>query len=90
MATNRVLTDPMPSAASAIIRMGLNSASGVACSKAILSAATASTIARSGTPVDGIHASISRSMTPGALTFSGTPLRSAATATGRNTRSDCR
>ncbi len=70
--------------------MGVNSFSGVACSRDALSATTASTIASTGTAVDSIQVSICRKMTPGALTFSGTPPRSAATATGRSTRSDCR
>lgn len=80
----------MPSAANASNRIGLNSTFGVVCSREILSEITASTIASSGTAVDNTQVSISRRMTPGARTFSGTPLRSAATATGRNTRSDCR
>ncbi|CNI16306.1 Uncharacterised protein [Mycobacterium tuberculosis] len=68
----------------------MNKLSGAACSSATLSATTVSTIASTGTAVDSIQVSIWRRMTPGALTFSGTPLRSAATATGRSTRSDCR
>ncbi len=55
-----------------------------------LLATNASTIARSGTPVDSTQVSTWRRMTPAARKFSGTPPRSAATATGRNTRSDCR
>ncbi|CAG7463303.1 hypothetical protein PICSAR35_04544 [Mycobacterium avium subsp. paratuberculosis] len=90
MATSSVLTSPMPSAATASSRMGVNSFSGVACSSEVLSATTASTMASTGTAVDSIQVRIWRRMTPGALTFSGTPLRSAATATGRSTRSHCR
>ena len=55
-----------------------------------LLATTASTIARIGTPVDSTQVSTWRWITPGARKFSGTPPRSAATATGRSTRSDCR
>ena len=90
MATNSVLTSPMPNAANASNRMGVNKLSGAACSSETLSATTASTMASTGTAVDSIQVSICRKMTPGAFTFSGTPLRRAATATGRNTRSDCR
>ena len=49
-----------------------------------------STIASSGTPVDSTQVRTRRCMTPAARKFSGTPPRSAATATGRSTRSDCR
>ena len=62
----------------------------MACSSDVLPATTASTIASTGTAVDSVHVSIWRMITPGALTFSGTPLRRAATATGRSTRSACR
>ncbi len=55
-----------------------------------LLATSASTIARTGTPVDSTQVSTWRRITPGAWKFSGTPPRSAATATGRSTRSDCR
>ena len=55
-----------------------------------LLATKASTIARTGTPVESTQVSTWRRMTPGARKFSGTPPRSAATATGRSTRSDCR
>ncbi len=54
------------------------------------SATTASTIATSGTPVDSAQVSSWRLMTPGVPTFSGSPARRAATATGRRTRSACR
>jgi hypothetical protein len=49
-----------------------------------------STMASSGTPVLSTQVSTWRWITPGAWKFSGTPPRSAATATGRSTRSDCR
>ena len=71
-------------------RIGVISLSAGAVRISNLLATKASTIARIGTPVESTQVSTWRRMTPGAWKFSGTPPRSAATATGRSTRSDCR
>ncbi len=90
MATSTVPNRPMISAAMASSRIGVVSLSAGAVSTSNLLATRANTIARMGTPVDSTHVMTWRWITPGARKFSGTPPRRAATATGRNTRSDCR
>ena len=82
----------MTSAAMAINRIGVNRASGEVSTMASrnLLAEIATMIMSNGTPVESTQARTSRSTTPGRLKCSGTPSRSAATATGRSTRSDCR
>ena len=74
----------------AISKSGTSRLSADELSRENLLAAMDRMIISSGTPVDSTQASTSRSTTPGRRKFSGTPPRSAATATGRSTRSDCR
>ena len=81
---------PITKAATAISRIGTKRLSGDELSRANLLATTDRMIISSGTPVDSTQARTNRSTTPGRRKFSGTPPRSAATATGRSTRSDCR
>lgn len=90
IAASTVPARPITSAAPASIRIGVNSWSGEALSTLVLPATTAKTIESTGTPVDSTQVSTRRWITPAAWKFSGTPPRSAATATGRSTRSDCR
>ena len=80
----------MTNAAMANSRIGVLSRSAGAVRIPNLLATKASTIARTGTAVDSTHVRTWRWITPGARKVSGTPPRSAATATGRSTRSDCR
>ena len=81
---------PINSAATAISRTGANRLSAETSSRENFPATTASTIISSGTPVDSAQVSNRRSTTPERRKPTGGPPRSAATATGRSTRSDCR
>ena len=90
MATRMLPARPTASAVIASSRMGVLSWSFWAMKVVYWPASRATMIASSGTPVDSTQVSTWRWMTPGARKFSGTPSRSAATATGRSTRSDCR
>ena len=90
MAERMFPANPITRAAAAVSRIGANRVSAGASSSENFVAAIDSTIISSGTPVDSTQVSTSRWTRPGRRNPSGIPPRSAATATGRSTRSACR